>query len=96
MLRPLALSLLALAAPITARAEPPPVCDTVSDGTLACIAGRQCACRFERGGAMTGRSDGFRWDCGILRPACAPDAVELGGRHLPLPFDVEVLVPRGR
>lgn len=47
-----------------------PGCGPARDGALACMAGRQCVCRFERGGSLTGRRDGFRWDCGPLRPDC--------------------------
>ncbi|MFT8245714.1 hypothetical protein [Roseomonas sp. BN140053] len=49
---------------------PMPVCNAPRDGVSACLAGRQCLCGFERGGSITGRRDGWRWDCGILRPAC--------------------------
>jgi hypothetical protein len=34
------------------------------------MAGKLCACGYQRGGAVSGRPDGWRWDCGILRPAC--------------------------
>ena len=51
-----------------------PVCAAQSAGLVACIAGRLCACGFARGSAATGLSDGFRWDCGILRPRCGPPA----------------------
>ena len=37
---------------------------------MACFAGRLCTCRLARGSAATGLADGFRWDCGILRPRC--------------------------
>lgn len=53
----------------SARAQAP-VCDTVSAETVACFAGRLCTCRFGRGSAATGLTEGFRWDCGILRPSC--------------------------
>ncbi len=66
LLLPLALLLV----PAPARAQP--VCDAARLGTLACQAGRMCECRHERGGSLTGRMEGFRWDCGILRPNCPP------------------------
>lgn len=37
---------------------------------VACIATRLCACRFVPGSPATGLADGYRWDCGILRPRC--------------------------
>lgn len=63
-----ALLLLLLALPAAAQ----PVCDAARLGTLSCQAGRVCECRFERGGSLTGLPDGYRWDCGILRPPCPP------------------------
>ncbi len=49
-----------------------PLCTPANEGQLACIAGKLCACRFERGGSLIGRPDRFAWDCGVLRPSCAP------------------------
>ncbi len=46
-----------------------PSCDATRVGGVAAMAGKRCICRYERGGTMTGRKPGFRWDCGILRPA---------------------------
>ena len=60
-----------LAAP--AWAQDPPQCTEAREGQLACMAGKQCACKFIRGGSMTGRPDRFAWDCGINRPNCPPD-----------------------
>jgi len=65
----LALSLLA----VPAAAQAPPVCGPAREGQVACIAGKMCECRFERGGQMTGRPDRFAWDCGVMRPNCPPD-----------------------
>jgi len=50
-----------------------PVCDAAAVGGVACFVNRLCACTFERGGAMTGRPAGYRWDCGVLRPGCGAD-----------------------
>lgn len=47
-----------------------PVCDAPSAEIVACIADRLCTCRLGRGSVATGLADGFRWDCGILRPRC--------------------------
>lgn len=49
-----------------------PSCTPEGTGTVACIAGRLCSCGFARGSPATGLPDGFRWDCGILRPSCGP------------------------
>ena len=56
------------------RAETPPACVDASAGLVACVAGKLCVCRFDRGGATTGLPAGFRWDCGVLRPACGDAA----------------------
>jgi len=64
----LAILLAATAAPVPAAAAPP-VCDASRVGTVAPMAGKRCACRYERGGSLAGRKPGYRWDCGILRPA---------------------------
>ena len=60
-----------------AGAPPMPVCNRPREGVAACLAAKQCICRFERGGSITGRPDGFRWDCGVLQADCpaAPAAV---------------------
>ena len=64
------LAAVVLAAGSTASAADAPTCASPSVGLVACIAGRLCSCRFERASLATGLPDGFRWDCGILRPAC--------------------------
>jgi hypothetical protein len=53
-----------------AGAQPPPACDAASLGMATCLAGKMCACTYERGGVATGVPAGYRWDCGILRPGC--------------------------
>jgi hypothetical protein len=63
-----------------------PACDAPAVETVACIAGRLCRCRFAASSAMTGLPEGFRWDCGILRPACGdPPPATLDGYAGPLP-----------
>ncbi|MCL6608641.1 MAG: hypothetical protein K6T74_11170, partial [Geminicoccaceae bacterium] len=66
----LALALPLLAAAVPATAQQPPACRPETAGIVTCMAGRLCACRFERAGRMTGTPAGWRWDCGILRPDC--------------------------
>ena len=63
--------LLVLALP--AAAQEPSACTPAVEGQVACMAGKLCECRFERGGRLTGRGDRFAWDCGVLRPNCPPD-----------------------
>jgi hypothetical protein len=53
-----------------AAAQEIPACTQDRAGAVACMAGKLCACGYQRGGAVSGRPDGWRWDCGILRPAC--------------------------
>jgi hypothetical protein len=70
------LTILAAAWPARAQA---PACTPESAGTVACIAGRLCACT----GAAAGPA---RWDCGILRPACGgPLSATLDPYPWPLP-----------
>ncbi len=67
------LSILLFLLALPAAAQPPPACGRGQEGQAACMGGTLCACRFERGGRLTGRPDRFAWDCGPLRPACPPD-----------------------
>jgi hypothetical protein len=53
-----------------AAAQEIPACTQDRAGAVACMAGKLCACGYQRGGAVSGRPDGWSWDCGILRPAC--------------------------
>lgn len=80
------LALLLLIA-LPAAAQDIPACTTARAGAVACMAGKLCECRFERGGSITGTRDGHRWECGILRPTCgealAPPG--LGGPVSPMP-----------
>lgn len=82
---------------VPATAQDAPVCNAVRDGVTACLAGKLCVCRFERGGQMTGRSDGFRWDCGALRPECGEAAFPRSpepGSVMPVPNLFLPAVPR--
>jgi hypothetical protein len=63
-----AIPLLVLALP--AAAGDIPACNAARAGAVACLSGRLCECRYERGGSITGQSTGHRWNCGILRPSC--------------------------
>jgi hypothetical protein len=74
-----ALPLLLLALPAAAQA-PLPVCIPQREGMTHCFDNRLCVCRYERGGQLTGRSDGHRWDCGALRPDCRVPPAELPGQ----------------
>ena len=70
---PLAASLLAAAlvlAPAAPGGAQETDCAADMAGRVACIAGKLCACGFAPGGQVTATPDGFRWDCGVLRPPC--------------------------
>ncbi|MGG5888626.1 hypothetical protein ACLF3G_15935 [Falsiroseomonas sp. HC035] len=57
------------------------------EGTVACLSGKLCACRFIRGGSLTGQQDRHAWDCGILRPACGTGLVPPSlGQSQPVPL----------
>lgn len=58
-------------APVTAQES---ACSAQALGRVACIDGKLCTCRFTRGSPATGLSEGFGWDCGILRPSCGEPA----------------------
>jgi hypothetical protein len=77
---PAFLALLLLALP--ASAGEVPACDPPRAGAVACLAGRLCECRFERGGTISGQPPGYRWNCGILRPNCG----EAPARPYPTPL----------
>ncbi len=62
------LLLLTIPAPWPAAAGQP-ACEAGRVGSVAAMAGKRCVCLYERGGTLTGRRPGYRWDCGILRPA---------------------------
>jgi len=66
-------ALLLLMPALPAMAQAPPACTAEVEGQAACMAGKLCECRFERGGQLTGRPDRFVWDCGVMRPMCPPD-----------------------
>jgi hypothetical protein len=85
-----------LAAP--ALAQPPPACTQNQAGIVACMAGKLCSCGYVRGGTMTGRAEGWQWDCGILRPACGEALPPAGLDGAPSPqltpqLDVQVPAP---
>lgn len=55
---------------VPAAAQDIPACTQDRAGVAACMAGKLCLCGYQRGGIVSGRPDGWRWDCGALRPAC--------------------------
>jgi hypothetical protein len=55
-----------LAAPVAA--EEVLACRAEIAGVVACLAGKLCTCGYRPG--TPGIANGFRWDCGMLRPAC--------------------------
>lgn len=88
---------LATPAPGLTPAPDPARCGPAREGQVACMSGRLCACRFERGGQLTGRGDHFAWDCGPLRPSCdLPPADLPGGAVQPDIVIVPQIGPRRR
>ncbi|PWS38018.1 hypothetical protein DFH01_01520 [Falsiroseomonas bella] len=82
MLRLLLLLLFAM----PAAAQEIPACNQDRVGAVACMSGKLCACGYQRGGSVSGRPDGYRWDCGALRPACGEAlAPAAQGQPLPMP-----------
>ncbi|MGG5820113.1 hypothetical protein [Falsiroseomonas sp. HW251] len=86
------LVLLLFAAPALAQVQEtevvgsdPMACTDRRAGAVACMAGRLCACGYQRGGIVSGRPDGWRWDCGVLRPACG-DPVPATAPSQPMPM----------
>ena len=51
-------------------AQDAPSCNRMALGQAACFANIRCECIYDRGGAITGTPEGYRWDCGILKPRC--------------------------
>ncbi|MCW5699685.1 MAG: hypothetical protein KIT00_07580 [Rhodospirillales bacterium] len=51
-----------------------PVCSPKTLGQTACFTAKLCECIHDRGGKVTARPPGYRWDCGILRPSCGEAA----------------------
>ncbi len=88
-----ALTALLLAA-TPAAAEPAPSCNQDRVGAVACLAGKLCLCGYQRGGVLSGRPEGYIWDCGALRPACAEPPATLPGAPLP-PLDLLLPAPPG-
>ena len=84
-LLPVFLLLLAWRVP-PAAAQDPPACTDNREGALACMAGRLCSCGYQRGGIVSGRPEGWRWDCGILRPACGEALPPPGIQATPQPL----------
>lgn len=70
MRRALLAPLVALFVILPAGAQEIPGCTQDRAGAAACMAGKLCLCDYQRGGSVSGRPDGWRWDCGALRPAC--------------------------
>ncbi|WP_372620556.1 hypothetical protein [Falsiroseomonas sp.] len=93
MRRLLLLPLLAMpmAAPAPAAAQDPPSCTAERAGVASCMAGKLCRCDFARGGTLSGRPDGWRWDCGVLRPACG-EALPQGGSGMSPMLQPEVFL----
>lgn len=85
-------ALLVLLVSFPPAAQEIPACTQDRAGAAACMAGRLCLCGYQRGGIVSGRPDGWRWDCGTLRPACGEALPPAGipGTLQPLP---QLLLP---
>lgn len=68
-----------------AMATEAPACASASAGATACLAGKLCVCGFVRGGSISGRPDGWRWECGALRPSCGEAAPTMSVPPVPFP-----------
>lgn len=97
--------LVAALLPVTSLHAEAPACNAATAGAVTCMAGRMCACDLQRSGRMTGAREGWRWDCGILRPACGggPDTPAMTGDYpqnlpssLSLERDTLIVRPRPR
>jgi hypothetical protein len=78
-----------------AQAQPPPACTPEVEGQTACMGGKLCECRFERGGQLTGRGERFVWDCGVMRPMCPPDPTVSQAPAAPPPVNLWLQPGRG-
>jgi hypothetical protein len=87
---PLLLFVLLLGLPTVAQEIP--ACTQDRAGAVACMAGKLCTCGDQRGGVLSGRPEGWVWDCGILRPACGEALPPAGtpGTLQPLP---QIILP---
>jgi len=83
------LALLMFASPVAA--QDIPSCTAARAGATACLSGKLCACGFARGGSVAGRPDGWRWDCGALRPACG-EALAPPALPAPMPLPPQFLL----
>ncbi|WP_137180488.1 hypothetical protein [Roseomonas sp. AR75] len=69
-----------------AAAQEMPACNQDRVGAVACMAGKLCSCGYQRGGIVSGRPDGYRWDCGVLRPACGEGLPPAAVPAMPMPM----------
>jgi hypothetical protein len=94
-MRALPFALLVLLVPAAPRAQQAPLtCLPGREGVVQCMDGKLCECRFEQGGSMTGRPDGWRWDCGALRPECHLPPATAPNLYSPMPGVGIEVVPR--
>lgn len=84
--------LLFAATPVSAanEATAPPRCSAETLGAVACMSTKLCECVYERGGAISGRPTGYRWECGALRPDCNQPSADLAGPNWQMPAAVGI------
>lgn len=73
-----------------ADAVSPPRCAVETLGAVACMSTKLCECVFERGGAISGRPSGYRWECGALRPDCQMPGADLAAPGWQMPAAVGI------
>ncbi len=78
-----------------AAASDPGACTPQREGMTACFANKLCRCGFAPPDKGRGLPARWRWDCGILRPACRLPPAETGavpsdGAQIPLPVIIDV------
>lgn len=90
MLRPFLLVLALLPSAAAAQGPQPPRCTAESLGAVACMSTKLCECVYERGGAITGKPTGYRWECGALRPDCNQPGADLAAPAWQMPSAVGI------
>ncbi|WP_431281009.1 hypothetical protein ACQW02_16500 [Humitalea sp. 24SJ18S-53] len=87
------LLLAGLAGPALAQSDTPPACGPATRGQVTCMAQRLCSCGYVQGGSLTGVPSGWAWDCGVLRPNCAPVPAPQASQPMPDVY-LPPIVPR--
>lgn len=73
-----------------AESNQPPRCTAETLGAVSCMSTKLCECVYERGGAISGKPSGYRWECGALRPDCNQPGADLAGPQWQMPAAVGI------